>query len=443
MKEKQREQWSSRAGFVLAAAGSAVGLGNLWKFPYIVGKNGGGAFMIIYVIMLFSIGLCVVLGEIAIGRATQKNVFGAYRKIDKRFSWLGVLGLIAVFLVICFYSTIGGWVIKYLAASITTGIGAEAKQYFDTFKVSPVQTAVCQILFIIATAVIVGMGVQKGIEKASKIMMPMLFVILIILCIRSLTLSNAGEGVKFLLKPDFSKLSVNTVIAALGQAFFSLSAGIGTLITYGSYLSRDEHIKKTAIYIPLLDTAIAILAGLAIMPAVFSFGLEPNAGPELTFITLPIIFEHMMFGRFFEILFFILLFFAAITSSISMFENILAFLSEELHMPRVRAAVILCFVISAASLPCAFSTNILADFKLFGKTVFDFFDFTASNVLMPLCGVLMCIFIGYVWKTKNAVYEITNHGRLPFRLAGVWSALIRYVAPAVIFIVLLFSIGVI
>lgn len=440
---KEREKWSSGIGFILAAAGSAVGLGNLWKFPYIVGKNGGGAFVLIYLAFLFTIGLSVILGEMVIGRATQKNVYGAYRSVSPKFAKVGTLGIITGFLIICFYSAVGGWTVRYMLAYLTTGVSGDPALYFSQFTASPWQSIGCQILFLLITAFIVYRGIAHGIEKASKLMMPMLFVILLVLVVRSLTLPNAMEGVRFFLKPDFSKVTSHTVVAALGQAFFSLSVGMGTLITYGSYIDKKENLQKTAFYVPLLDSIVAMLGGFAILPAVFSFGFAPTEGPSLTFITLPAVFESMPFGRVFGILFFILLFFAAVTSAISMYEVIIAYLVEEKKISRKKAVIGLTCVIALFAAPCALSQGILADFKLFGKTVFDLFDFTASNILMPVGGILMCIFIGYIWKPKNAVEEIRNQGKFSFPLKGIWTFVIKYAAPIAIVVVLLSATGIV
>ncbi len=440
--EKKRDTWSSGVGFVLAAAGSAVGLGNLWKFPYVVGKNGGGAFVLIYLAILFSIGVTMILGEIVIGRAMKKNVYGSYRAVSKRFAHVGIIGVVTGFLILSFYSAVGGWTIKYLLTYVSGGIRGASDQYFNAFTRSDIQTVLFQLIFLVLTAVIVWRGISGGIEKASKIMMPVLFIILIVLVVRSVTLPNAIQGIEFFLKPDFSKVTPSVVLAAMGQVFFSLSVGMGTLITYGSYIDKKQNIAKTSWYIPILDTMVALMGGFAILPAVFSFGFAPSEGPGLAFITIPAIFSKMPLGTLFGFLFFLLLLFAALTSSISMLEVMVSFVTEELHMPRKKAVPLLSGLVVIAAVPCALSTGALAEVKLFGKTVFDLFDFLASNVLMPIGGFLMCIFIGYIWGPKNAIREITNHGTIKFRLGGIWVFLIRYLAPIVVVLILLSSTGI-
>lgn len=438
---KKRDAWSSRAGFILASAGSAVGLGNLWKFPYVVGKNGGGAFVLVYLAIMFTVGLSVVIAEIVLGRATHKNVVGAYRQLDKRFSHAGLLCVITAFGVISFYSAVGGWTTKYMFTYIFTGLkNTTPEAYYQSFMSSSWQTVLFQWLFMLATAVIVYKGIAHGIERASKMIMPILLLILIILAVRSMTLPNAMEGVKFFLMPDFSKLTAKTVLYAMGQVFFSLSVGCGTLITYGSYMKPSENIPKTATFIPFIDTFIAMLGGFAILPAVFAFGLEPGEGPGLTFQTLPHVFANLPGGRIFGALFFVLLFFAAVTSSISMLEILVTYLTEEKQLSRKKAVLLLTAIILVLGLPCALSGGVLSELTIGGKTIFDLFDFTSSTILMPVGGLMMCIFIGYFWKPKNAIDELTNHGTVPMRFQRSWSFIIKFIAPIVIFSVIITSV---
>ena len=311
---QNRGQWNSKLGFVLAASGSAVGLGNIWRFPFMAGANGGGAFVLVYFILLIIIGFTLMLGELSIGRATQLSPIGAYRKLKAKYAWIGALGVVAGFLILSFYSVIGGWVIRYLVKAISGDFnvadGSVLGGLFVNFITNPLEPLVYHGIFMVLTLLIVIGGVSKGIERYSKILMPMLFVMMVLLMFRSLTLPGAMEGVKFLLVPDFSKINAQVVLAALGQVFFSLSLGMGTMITYGSYLRKDENLISSSIEIPLIDTAIAFIAGLAILPAVFAFGFDPEGGPGLLFITLPAVFSQMPLGSIFAILFFLLVLFS-------------------------------------------------------------------------------------------------------------------------------------
>ncbi|HZK38229.1 MAG TPA: sodium-dependent transporter [Clostridia bacterium] len=435
----KRDQWTSTFGFVMAAAGSQIGLGNLWKFPYLAGSNGGGAFVFVYLIIVLLIGFTLMLGEVLIGRHTQLGAVGAYKKLSEKWAWLGGLGVLAGFLILSFYSVVGGWVINYMVRSITGILGTAD---FGAFITSPVEPLLYHAIFMLTNLVIVMAGISSGIEKASKIMMPALFIMTIIVMIRSLTLDGAMEGVKFLLAPDFSVIDGSVILAALGQVFFSLSLGMGCMITYGSYLGKDENLIKSSLVTPLMDTAMAILAGLTILPAVFAFGFDPSEGPGLLFVTLPSVFSKMPFGNFFAFIFFTLVFFAALTSSISLLEVTVSYLVDQFNWNRKKATFAMAFVIfligAAASLGLGIWDHITV---LPGKDIFDSLDFTASNVLLPLGGMLMSIFIGWFWGLDNAIREATNEGTIPFKLAPVWGFLIKYVAPIAIALVFLESSG--
>lgn len=439
-----RGQWASNIGFILAAAGSAVGLGNIWKFPYLAGANGGGAFVVIYLVMIVIIGFVIMLGEMAIGRNTHLSSVGAYKKLSEKWAFVGFIGVVVGFCILAFYSVIGGWVLNYIGKYLIGGIsGAEAGNYFSGFIASTTQPIVWHLVFMVLCCVIVLKGIAGGIEKASKFMMPALFILLVIIAIRSVTLDGAMEGIKFFLKPDFSKVTIGTVMAALGQAFFSLSLGMGAIITYGSYLGKTENLEKNAIIIPAIDTAVALLAGFAVLPAVFAFGFEPGAGPSLMFITLPSVFDSMPFGQFFGILFFILVLFAALTSAISLLEVVVAFVIDTFKIERKKATIIISTILFFIGIPCSLANGpVMKDVLIFGYNFFDFMSFLAENLLMPLGGLLMCIFIGYVWGVDNISDEISCNGKYRFRSKPFFVIMIKYIAPVLIFIIWLNAIGV-
>ncbi|QZY56499.1 sodium-dependent transporter [Crassaminicella profunda] len=441
---QDREQWGSKIGFILAASGSAVGLGNLWKFPYMAGKNGGGAFVLVYFIILFLVGFTLMLAEIVLGRHTQLNAIGAYRTIRKNFAWVGGLGVLAGFLILSFYSVVGGWVLNYLVKSLSGALNIMDAEVLGNMFGELISGTTIPIfyhgLFMLATLLIVLGGIGGGIEKSSKILMPGLFIMIIILAIRSMTLAGATEGIKYLLIPDFSKITIGVILDALGQVFFSLSLGMGCMITYGSYLSKDTNIPQSATIIPLIDTGVALLAGLAVLPAVFAFGFEPSAGPGLIFITFPAVFAQMPLGSFFAVMFFVLVLFAALSSSISLLEVCVAYAVDEWKFNRKSATIGLGLILFLIGIPCSLSFGPWADIHILpGKGFFDTFDFVASNILLPLGGLLLCIFVGWIWGTDKAIKEATNGGKLEFKLAGVWSFLLKYVGPVAIAIVFIRS----
>ncbi len=441
--DNQRGQWASNIGFILAAAGSAVGLGNIWKFPYLAGANGGGAFVVLYLLMVVVLGFVIMLGEMAIGRKTQLSAVGAYKKLDKKWAFAGIIGVIVGFCILSFYSVIGGWVLNYIGEYVTGGVvGSEAGAYFESFISSTTAPIVWHFIFMAMCCIIVLKGISGGIEKASKVMMPALFVLLIGVVIRSVTLDGAIEGIRFFLKPDFSKVTISTVMAAMGQAFFSLSLGMGAIITYGSYLGKEENLEKNALIIPAIDTGVAMLAGLAVLPAVFAFGFESTAGPSLMFITLPSVFDAMPFGQFFGILFFVLILFAALTSAISLLEVVVSFVIDNFKIGRKKATIGLAAIIFLVGIPCSLANGPMSDFLIMGYNFFDFMSFLAENVLMPLAALSMCIFIGYVWGVDNAIEEITSGGRYKFVSKKFFILMIRYVAPVLIFFIWLNAIGV-
>lgn len=436
--------FSSNLGAILAATGGAIGLGNIWRFPYTVGQNGGGAFIIMYIVFVFLLGVPVMMSEIIIGRRSQQNVVGAFRILaPKHKGWMGVgfLGIAAAFIIYAFYSVVAGWTLNYIVLSssgqLTGKSPIEISQLFVTFTQGSFLPLVYQFLFFALTASIIILGVQKGIEKYTKILMPILFFLMILLCVRSLTLSGAKEGLDFIFKPDFSKISGSSVLDALGQALFSLSIGMGALITYGSYIRKEDNLFTTSLWIAGADTFIAILAGVAIFPAVFAFGLSPAAGPSLVYEVLPNVFNSMPGGRFFAILFFILLTIAALTSTISLLEVLVLWAVEELHWSRRKAAIILSFVVFVIGAFCTFSFGLLSNFKIFGLTIFGLCDKLTATYMMPIGALLFTLFIGW-YLPKTEVYdELSNSGQLKARYFKIFYFIIRYIAPIALTIILL------
>jgi len=427
----------------MAAVGSAVGLGNLWKFPYLAGENGGGAFVLVYIVLVVLLGFTLMLAEMTIGRHANSDAYGSYNKIKKGFGFIGGIGVLAGFLILSYYSVVGGWVMKYIVASFT-GVGADKAGYFSNFIASPVEPIIYHLLFMGLTALIVIRGISGGIEKASKFLMPALFGLLVLVVLRSVTLDGAMEGIKYFIQPDFSKITIKVVIAALGQVFFSLSLGMGIMVTYGSYLNKEEDLEKDAFLIPSLDSLVAILAGFAILPAVFAFGFQPGQGPGLMFITLPAVFEEMPLGMIFSALFFVLVFFAALSSSISLMEVTVAFGIDQFKWSRKFATTfftVLMFIIGiGASLSMGAWSGFLIpwiDGNSYG--IFDFLDVLTSYYLLPLGGLMGAIFIGYVWGVPNAIKEIKLGSA--FKTEKLWTVLIKFVVPVLVFLILLSTTG--
>ena len=443
----KRDSFGSKFGVIAATAGSAVGLGNIWRFPYIAGENGGGAFIIVYLLFILAIGIPVMLSEFTIGRSAQRNVFGAFKKLAPKTYWylLGLLGVIAAFIILSFYSTVASWTLEYIYKSMIDAFSGKSPDQltllFEGFKASTFRPVLWQLVFMFLTAWIVIAGIKRGIEKYAKLLMPLLVVLIIVMDIRAITLPGAGEGLAFLLSPDFSKLNTNSVLEALGQAFFSLSIGMGTLITYGSYINKNENLTNTAISVSAADTLIAVLAGVAIFPAVFAFGIEPNAGPDLIFRTLPNIFMQLPGGYYFALLFFILLIVAALTSSISVLEVVVAYFSEELGISRKPATIIAAVSITALGVFSTMSWGMLKDATLFDQNIFGLLDFTASSVLLPLGGLLIVIFLGWYLGKPVARNEISNQGQIKARLLPLFMWIIKYLAPVAIALVFLNGIG--
>ncbi|HDR51154.1 MAG TPA: sodium-dependent transporter [Mariniphaga anaerophila] len=446
---ENRDSFGSRFGVIAATAGSAIGLGNIWRFPYVAGENGGGAFLIIYLGFIVLIGIPVMLSEFTIGRSAQRNVFGSFRKLAPGKPWylIGLMGVAAAFMILAFYTAVAGWTLEYIFQSVINGFkgqnAQELNSMYFSFIGSNFRPLLWFFLFMVLTAVIIMAGVQKGIEKYTKVLMPVLLVLLLALVIRSVTLPGAGSGLAFLFKPDFSKITTSTILEALGQAFFSLSIGMGTLITYGSYIQRSDNLGSTAVSVAFADTFIAILAGMAIFPAVFAFNIEPDAGAGLVYITLPNIFQQMPGGYFFSLMFFILLGVAALTSTISVLEVIVAFFVEELKLKRKAATLLATGSVSVLGILCVLSFSSMSDFKLLGFTVFDLMDFTSANILLPLGGFFIVIFVAWFLGREKAAEELSNQGKLRTAYIPFFMFIIKFLAPLAIAFIFLQGVGLI
>lgn len=438
-----RDNFGSRFGALVAMAGSAVGLGNLWRFPFLMGENGGAAFIIIYIALCFLICLPIFISEFVVGRRSQKNAFAAFRDLSggSNWKWVGLITIIVPMIVLSYYSVIGGWSIDYLIKSVTLSFNGSADSHmmFTTLVTSTWTPLIAHTAFLFLTVLIVMVGIKRGIEKFSKIMMPLLFLMVLAIAIYALTLPGAQKGVDYLFKPDFSKIDGKAIAAALGQAFFSLSLGFGTIMTYASYVNKKENIMFQSAATAVSDLMFALIAGLAIMPAVFAFGLSPDSGPGLVFETLPRVFGQMPAGGLIAILFFVALLVAALTSSISMMEVAVTYLVEEKKISRRWACVIIfaiCWVVGAM---CSLSFGPLSHIQIGGGNLFDFFDNLSSNILMTLGSLLTVLFVGWRLKKTEVYDEFTNGGTLSrnARMFGALWFLIRYICPiavAIIFI---------
>ncbi|MDW7670303.1 MAG: sodium-dependent transporter [Bacillota bacterium] len=438
-----RENWGSRFGFIMAAAGSAVGLGNIWRFPYMAGANGGSAFILIYLVFVFVIGLSVMIAEFAVGRRTSLAAVGAYKSYSNRWTFAGVLGVVSAFFIMGFYPVVGGWALAYVFKSLT-GLLANADAIGDTFGAfitSPTEPLIWFVIFLAMNIIIVAKGISGGIEKAGKILMPTLFVLLILIAIRSITLPGAGAGLDFLFTPDFSEVTGQTFLAALGQAFFSLSLGMGCMITYGSYLSKSEKLPNNALIVTALDTGVALLAGIAIFPALFAFGMEPAAGPGLVFVVVPIIFSQMGgIGTLFAAIFFIALTVAALTSSVSLMEVVAAYLIDQRQMERKKAVYGTGVIMVITGILSSLSLGVMSGVTFLGVGVFDFFDILTDKIFLAIGGMLLAIFVGWVVKKEDLEDELTNGGTLKFGLFTVWYNIVKYVIPVAVAIVAVFGI---
>ena len=436
-----RDSFGSKFGTLVAMAGSAVGLGNLWRFPYLVGENGGAAFIIVYILLSFLICLPIFVSEFVIGRRSQKNAYAAFRDLSNgsAWRWVGLFTVIVPLIVLSYYSVIGGWSVEYLIKSMTfsfTGGSSRAQisTMFSGFVSSTWAPLGVHTVFLLITTVVVMIGIKDGIEKFSKVMMPLLFVIVLTIAIYSVTLPGASAGIDYLFHPDFSKIDAKACAAALGQAFFSLSLGFGTILTYASYASKSDNIMTQSASTAISDLMFALIAGVAIMPAVFAFGIDPQSGPGLVFETLPYVFGQMPAGGVVAILFFLALLVAALTSSISMLEVAVAYLMEEKKFSRLTACItlfVICWIVGAL---CSLSFGPLSHIKIDGGNLFDFFDSFSSNVLMTLGSLFTVLFVGWRLKKTDIYDEFTNGGTLSVnaRIFGILWFLIRYICPLAI-----------
>ena len=452
MTEEKRGSFGSKIGIILATAGSAVGLGNVWRFPYMTGENGGAAFILVYIVFIFLLGIPGMVNEFIIGRHSASNAARAYHKMSRGRPWRGVglLGILCSTIILGFYSVVAGWCLQYLYASIAGQLSGDAdyvRSYFQEFSSSLLRPILWSVGFVLLTHLVIIRGVKKGIERISKLLMPTLFVLLIILVISSCMLPGAMAGVEFLFKPDFSKITSDVILAALGQSFFSLSLGTACLCTYASYFGRETNLLKSAVQISIIDTIIAILAGLMIFPAAFSVGVSPDSGPSLVFITLPNVFQQAfasmpIVGYVISILFYALLAVAALTSTISMHEIGTAYFHEELKRPRVQAAWIVtvgaCVIGMLSSMSCG-----ACNLRLLGMSLMDFFDCITAQYMMPIGALLTSLYIGWGARTAVVNREFTNCGTVYRRLFPVYLFMVRFICPILITIVFLNQLGVI
>lgn len=445
----QRENFSGRFGVLVAMAGSAIGLGNLWRFPYMVGTNGGAAFIFVYILFVFLLSLPILFSEFIVGRRSQTNAFGAIRILapGSHWKWVGVLSIITPMIIVSYYSVIGGWSIEYFFKSCTFGFteyvtNEELDNMFNAFISSRWAPLFGHTAFLALTAFVVMGGVKSGIERFGKVMMPILFVVVVLIAVRAMTLPGAVDGIRFLFKPDFSKIDAGVCAAALGQSFYSLSLGCGTMITYASYVKKTENIVSSGVSIAVFDLLFALIACCAIMPAVFAFGLSPQEGPSLVFKTLPFIFSKMPLGGIVAILFFFSLLVAALTSSISMFEVGVAYFVEEKKLSRLLSCVVVFLITWIIGVFCSLSFGPLSSLKILGNTIFDFFDKLSANWLMTLGSLFIVLFVGWKLSPSDIRDELTNGGQIASnnRLFPVILFFIRFIAPAAIAIIFLSNI---
>lgn len=442
MLSNERANFGSKIGIILASAGSAVGLGNIWRFPCEVGSNGGAAFILIYLLCIALLGIPVMVSEFLIGRHSRANTASAYKILapGTQWKWLGFMGVIAAFLILSYYAVVAGWTLEYTVAAATDQFsrGGDFTAFFNTFVSNPWKPALYMAIFLLLTHIIIVRGVKEGIEKFSKVMMPMLLLIICVLVICSFSMPGSVEGLTFLLKPDFSKVTTKVVLSAMGQAFFSLSLGMGCLCTYASYFSNEANLMKTAASVATIDTIVAVMAGFIIFPAVYSVqGLSPDAGPGLVFVTLPNVFQIAFgnvpwLGYIFSLMFYVLLVLAALTSTISLHEVSTAYIHESYHISRSKAAYIVTGGCIFLGVFCSLSFGVLSDATWMGMTVFDLFDFVTAKFIMPLGGMFISIFTGWYLDRKLVRDEVTNNGHLHLPFFGLYIFILKYVAPLAI-----------
>lgn len=453
MSQQERAKFGSKMGVILATAGSAIGLGNVWRFPYMAGENGGAAFIIFYILCVVMLGLPCMVSEFIIGRHAQANTARAYNKISSSRIWtaVGCLSVLTGFLITSYYAVVSGWCLQYIYASLMGHLDGDPeyfKQYFANFSTHPVKPIVWTVAILGITHLVIQHGVRDGIERASKMLMPTLFILLLVLVVSSCLLPNAIAGIEFLFKPDFSKVTPDVLLGALGQSFYSMSIGMGCLCTYASYFSRNTNLVRSAVQIGVIDTFVAILAGLMIFPAAFSVGVSPDSGPSLIFITLPNVFQQAfsgmpLVGYIISLAFYALLSLAALTSLISLHEVSTAFFHEELHIGRKKAALIVTLSCSVLGAFCSLSLGGYDEMSFLGKTLFDIFDFVTGQVFLPVCGFLTCLMVGWYLPHKLVRDEFTNWGTLRGSLFHVYLFAIKYLCPACILIIFLHQFGLI
>ena len=443
----KRATFGSKIGVILATVGCAVGLGNIWRFPYMLGENGGAAFLLVYISCILFLGIPVMITEFFIGRYSRKNAAGAFKVMAPGTKWsvIGYNGVAAAFLILGYYAVVSGWTLEYIVQAFSGSLeGKNATDFadeFTAFSTGVFRPILWTVVFIALTHIIIISGVKEGIERASKVMMPVLFLILIALCVRSATLPGASEGLSFLFNPDFSKIDSSVVLSAMGQAFFSLSIGMGCLITYASYFGKQTNLQTTALQVTILDTLVAVLAGVMIFPAVFSFGIEPTTGPELVFITLPNVFEQLPFGNIWSFVFFVLLALAALTSTISLHEVSTAYVHEEYHVSRKKAAIIVSVGVTIVGILCSLSMGVLKSYTLFGLNFFNLLDFVTAKIMLPLGGMMICIFTAKRVDKLLLKEEVTNHGTIRFYFFNTYAFFVKYIAPIAIGLIFLNELG--
>lgn len=452
MQKGERANFGSKIGAILAAAGSAVGLGNIWRFPYETGNHGGAAFILVYLACVLMLGMPIMIAEFTVGRRSKASTGRAYKVLapGTAWKWLGYLGVLAGFLILGYYSVVSGWTLEYILEAGANGFADKKPEdfvaAFQHFSQDPVRPLVWLTVFLLATHFIIVKGVKDGIEKSSKVLMPVLFILIVILVGCSLSLPNAEKGLEFLLKPDFSKVDGDVFLGAMGQAFFSLSLGMGCLSTYASYFGKDTKLGNTALSVGIIDTFVAVLAGLIIFPAAFSVGIQPDAGPSLIFITLPNVFQQAFSGvpvlaYIFSVMFYLLLALAALTSTISLHEVVTAFLHEEFGLARGRAARLVTSGCIAIGIISSLSLGVIREYTLFDMGVFDLLDFVTAKIMLPLSGLLVCIFVGWYLDRSVSYEELTNGGKLKAGFFRIYIFLLRYVAPVAIALIFINELG--
>ena len=451
MQKNDRVNFGSKIGAILAAAGSAVGLGNIWRFPYEAGNHGGAAFILVYLACVFILGMPIMIAEFTVGRRAKASTGKAFGILapGTQWKWLGRLGVLSGLLILGYYSVVAGWTLEYIITSLSNGFADKGPEdyvaIFQNFSQDPVRPIVWCLVFLFLTHFVIVKGVKDGIEKSSKVLMPVLFILILVLAVCSMSLPDASKGLEFLLKPDFSKVNADVFLGAMGQAFFSLSLGMGCLSTYASYFGSDTQMGKTALSVGVIDTMVAILAGLIIFPAAFSVGIQPDAGPSLIFITLPNVFQQAFGGvpflaMIFSLMFYVLLALAALTSTISLHEVVTAYLNEQFGMSRGRAAVWVTGFCVVTGVLSSLSLGVWDD-KFFGLGFFDLLDFVTAKLMLPLSGLLVSLFVGWYLKRSLSYEELTNYGLQKAPYFPIYMFILRYLAPIAIVLIFVNELG--